>query len=895
MFRLWRWLVVLAAAVLVLAVPAAARDLRGVALVIGEGSYTGLRPLDNPGNDARAMDDLLDGLGFDVSRVLDGDRTRLEGRIDRFVEDAADADVALIYYSGHGIEAGGKDYLVPVDADVSTPEKAGQSLVPVEDILDRLSKVVPVTIVLLDACRTNAFPEGTAIALPGSTQTIAVASTGLGELRGPTPVAKAARGPDDLGTVIGFSAAPGQAALDGPAGGNSPYAAALVKHLGAGGYSFNDLMTLVTEEVYLKTGAKQLPWVNSSLRRVLSFGTPATTAADADTAAIETGRRQLLLTIAALPVAERKEVETAAQRGGVPMDALYGLLAALGADVPDDPGALAKLLDAQTARLKQIMAEQAALSATDPEIVRLSGLAKTALAEGALGANVKFWEEAKARYAAVSESLDTTEAELKARRLEGGEVLASTGDAYMLLADYKAAAQNYALAFDEVKRWSDEAARGYKWAEAAALESEGDFKGDNAVLAASIAAYREALALTPRATAPDDWAGINSDLSIPLQLMAQRTGDPTTLSEAADAIRLTLEVMTPERDPHGWAVAENNLGAILNDLGYNAGDVAVVRQAVDAFRAALTVRTREARPTEWAMTQTNLGTALDRVGRLSGDVSAYEEAVTAYRAALEIETREADPFGWADNQTNMGISLAALGIARNERTLINEAADAFRVALEVRARDKVPLDWAASMLSLAWTEQVVGEMDGDAATLAKSEADYRAVLEEYQPGRVPAKWANAQMGLGGVLYDRGTMTQDEGLIGQAAAAFKAALTVWTEGVYPVNWANAQTSLGNSLWALGQYTEAADAYRASQKVYSRTAAPQKWALAESNIGFLTAANGYLNKDRAAVLAGKATVQAALDVFDTLRLEHDPAAFEERLKTIDEALAALDAPQ
>src|SRR5690606_34853495 len=134
-----------------------AEPLKGVALVIGESDYEGLVDLPNPSRDARAMDDLLDELGFDVSRVLDGDADKLRDEIEEFIEDAADADVALVYYSGHGVEIAGRNFLVPVDTDLSTPTLAGQSLVAVDEVLDRLARTVPVTIVLLDACRTNAF------------------------------------------------------------------------------------------------------------------------------------------------------------------------------------------------------------------------------------------------------------------------------------------------------------------------------------------------------------------------------------------------------------------------------------------------------------------------------------------------------------------------------------------------------------------------------------------------------------------------------------------------------------------------------------------------------------------------------------------------------------------
>ena len=81
--------------------------LKGVALVIGESNYDTLHKLDNPKRDARAMDDMLDSLGFKVDRVLDADTNALRQAIGNFVDDAKGADVALIYYSGHGIEAGG--------------------------------------------------------------------------------------------------------------------------------------------------------------------------------------------------------------------------------------------------------------------------------------------------------------------------------------------------------------------------------------------------------------------------------------------------------------------------------------------------------------------------------------------------------------------------------------------------------------------------------------------------------------------------------------------------------------------------------------------------------------------------------------------------------------------
>ena len=79
-------------------------------------------------------------------------------RPQRFLEDAEGADVALLYYAGHGIEAGGENFLVPVDADLSALDAARDRLVPLAAFVDRLRATVPVAIVMLDACRDNPFP-----------------------------------------------------------------------------------------------------------------------------------------------------------------------------------------------------------------------------------------------------------------------------------------------------------------------------------------------------------------------------------------------------------------------------------------------------------------------------------------------------------------------------------------------------------------------------------------------------------------------------------------------------------------------------------------------------------------------------------------------------------------
>ena len=473
------------------------KALHGIALVVGQSDYQNLGRLTNPANDAKAINTLLTNLGFEVDLVANADRKKLTKALDRFVEDAADADVALIYYSGHGIEAGGENFLVPVDADVSALDRAGDTLVPVSKVLAKLQASVPVTIVLLDACRSNPFPAGATIKVDGNSAPAEIAPSGLGTPRG----AVALGGGDQsgngqgLGAVIGFAAAPGHVALDGDANGNSPYAAALLKHFAAPGFDFSDVMTMVTEEVYLETGAKQTPWTNASLRRLLYFGGTAENDGDVDETAIRGERRKLLLTISTLGDVERSQVVATAKGDGVPMDALFAMLKAIGADTPKDPDQLAKLLEQQSLRLKTLLDDRAALENPDPEIARLAALANKAVSEGALDVAIDYRERAKKRVVSLSSTVDQAEKELARKHVEFAAVFAASAETYALAGNAERAAEDFGKAYDEVAKWDDALAVKYKLAQAQAFSDLGYFRADDAANRNAIDAYQDAARL----------------------------------------------------------------------------------------------------------------------------------------------------------------------------------------------------------------------------------------------------------------------------------------------------------------------------------------------------------------------------------------------------------------
>ncbi len=524
----WRFFAMAALLVVLLfSMPARAEEqtaLRGIALVIGQSDYEHISKLPNPENDARAVEELLSELGFETDVASDRDARRLKRDLEGFVEDAEDADVAIIYYSGHGIEAGGENFLVPTDADFSSLDNAGESLVSLTKVLDELKQTVPVTIVLLDACRDNPFPAGTTLTLEEGGEALPIAAGGLGETRG--VVALKGNDPasdiETFGQVIGYAAEPGKVALDGEPGGNSPYAAAILRHLGAmGGDEFGLVLRMIGEEVYLKTGGKQRPWVNESLRKLLYFGGEAPQVAGEE-GEILGERRQLLVTISALPDPERRQIEAIARDGGVPMDALYAMLKTLGADKPADPGELDKLLRSQTDRLKEILAEQATLKSTDDEIVRLSGLAAQALSEGALEAAKKFHELAKARVMELSKTVDQAEADIKARRLEFAEVFADSAKTYELSFEFERAAADYAKAFDQVAKWDATEALYYKSLEAGALGEHGNYTGDNEYLRRAVTAYEQSLSLLSGETKSKRWAVVQNNMAATLSTLGER-------------------------------------------------------------------------------------------------------------------------------------------------------------------------------------------------------------------------------------------------------------------------------------------------------------------------------------------------------------------------------------
>ncbi|MFB9265855.1 caspase family protein [Bradyrhizobium erythrophlei] len=245
-----------AAAPVAPAPPPPAVSARRLALVIGNGAYAHVRALPNPPNDARAIARSLREIGFTVSEGLDLGRDAMQKTIRDFLREAARSQIAVVYYAGHGVQVDGRNYLVPVDIQFQAGGRMTGAMVDMDTIMAGLDDQVRTNILILDACRNNPMapqsaPAGASRAIEGGSGLAAPTSLGAGSTLG-------------AGTLIAFATAPGQVALDGE-GPNSPFSAALSRHIGTPGLEVQQMLTRVRAEVVAATKSKQVPWSNSSL------------------------------------------------------------------------------------------------------------------------------------------------------------------------------------------------------------------------------------------------------------------------------------------------------------------------------------------------------------------------------------------------------------------------------------------------------------------------------------------------------------------------------------------------------------------------------------------------------------------------------------------------------
>ncbi len=242
---------VLIAAAIAASAALPAHAAKRVALVIGNSGYVNANPLTNPANDAGDMADKLKALGFDVLIGLDLDKRGFDAKVRDFASALETADSAILFYAGHGLQVAGQNYLVPIDAKLERERDLEFEAVRLDFILKQmeLGREDKTNVVFLDACRDNPLSRSLA-------RTMGTRSASIGK-----GLAQVDAG---VGTFISYSTQPGNVALDGE-GRNSPFAAALVKRMAAGGGNLTSVMIDVRKDVIASTGGKQVPWDHSAL------------------------------------------------------------------------------------------------------------------------------------------------------------------------------------------------------------------------------------------------------------------------------------------------------------------------------------------------------------------------------------------------------------------------------------------------------------------------------------------------------------------------------------------------------------------------------------------------------------------------------------------------------
>ena len=232
------------------AVSPALADGKRVALVIGNSTYRNVPTLPNPANDGADIAAALTRLGFAVTLVTNASFDQMRRGLIAFGRDAAGADMAAVFFAGHGMEISGENWLIPVDAELKKDTDAANEAVSLRSVILQVSNTTSLGLVVLDACRNNPFVAK----MSRSLALRAVIGGGLGRI-------------EPIGNVlVAYAARDGTTALDGD-GRNSPFTAALLHNIETPGVEVTFMLRNVRDDVMEVTRNEQQPFVYGSLSR----------------------------------------------------------------------------------------------------------------------------------------------------------------------------------------------------------------------------------------------------------------------------------------------------------------------------------------------------------------------------------------------------------------------------------------------------------------------------------------------------------------------------------------------------------------------------------------------------------------------------------------------------
>ncbi len=244
-----------------------------IALVIGNGNYPSA-PLQNPVNDARDISHTLKSLGFTVSTYIDADRRTMRQALREFGGQLKQADVGLFYYAGHGMQISGRNYLLPVQIDISSADEVEDESIAADAVLRKMQSAGNrLNIVILDACRNNPFARS-----------FRGVELGLARMEGP------------VGTLIAYATAPGSVAADGD-GQNGLYTQYLLQALRQPGLTIEQVFKKVRNGVRSATDGRQIPWESSSLTGEFFFLPMSRLATDPRPPQVKAGHLQIIANV----------------------------------------------------------------------------------------------------------------------------------------------------------------------------------------------------------------------------------------------------------------------------------------------------------------------------------------------------------------------------------------------------------------------------------------------------------------------------------------------------------------------------------------------------------------------------------------------------------------------
>ncbi|GLS87334.1 hypothetical protein GCM10010873_23080 [Cypionkella aquatica] len=787
---------------LLLQAPVQAMAERRVALVLAAQDYRSLRKLENPVNDALAVEGLLADLGFAVTVETNRDLRRMRRALEDFRADGAGADVALVFYAGHGVEIAGLNYLLPVDAQAGSAQAVAGSALPLAEVQAALAAVAPIGIVLLDACREDPWGGGasgqgrSAVALEDA---VDQPKPGLGRV-----------GRAD-GVLFAFSAAPGEVAADGT-GQDSPFTEALLRHFATPGVEVRTALTLVQQDVYDRSRGAQLPYIESGLPQ-LFFA-----ASDGISAGALGERDRLLLAMAGLSPALRAEVEALATQNDMPLAPLYGAL--MSADLGRKTGperAQALLQSAQS--FLRFRAQLQLLSADDPKVADYRAQAEVALNLGSFDLARAALDQAAKLDAAARDALRDN---YRARTLSQAQTLALAANAakadlrydlasadlaksLALYAELEGAALprkdreaysdllwdqgdlfrdtgNTSLALRSYRAWQELAA-----ARVAAAPGDADFRRNWAVarvnigdmlllqgdLDAAEAEFQAALLvsqeLAARPDAPLKWRHDVFVAQSKLGDVAQLRGDlakALQLQEAGLAVLRQLVAAYPDRDDvrRDLSLSLDRVGD-LRKLGGDLGGALAVYNDAMALRQAL-LATQPARG-DWA---NDLATSFDKIGDVFLSMGDAKAALLRFRAEVAVlEKLVARDGGQAKWQNDLAMAYVKLGDALRVAQQPEGVAALYRKSLDLRKKlmgmDPANVDWQRGV---ALTQSRLGDLAFKAQDFAGA-AQWFSAAQAMSQGLARADPGNAlyQQDVAGNLDRLGDVAMMQGDIAAA--------------------------------------------------------------------------------------------------------------------------------